>query len=433
MGMETTTIAKKYVVAQETTPSSAFTGMLWFVPSSQVLWEYDGSTWVQINVATDLTHIEHQQLVQNIDILTALSHTSTAPSDYDTIYADIYNDSTGYSNTIDTGNTDATFDTDNYKAIQTTAVGYPTGATSFYSFDEASGNALDVINSHTGTQTGTCTRNTGKMTGNCFTTTSSSNYFTIANHTDNVFGTGDFTICFWFNNTGNGGRHILCKGTDYNSANGWSVTMDGGGSEGMVAYNENGGTPAFHSSAIDDGNWHHIAITRSGTDLKMYVDNGSPLTATSSQNLSDTSSLYVGINGGLNYSLNGSMDSLILIKGTAWSSTDVATDYNAGAGTYYIGSHSASTKYVQTTTLTMDDNLTAYQVYCKDALNGTGALLQYAISFDNGSTWSAYKDLDTKYSNTTSGTSIKLKFKLFAPDSTGSYSKQYNYALMVWY
>jgi hypothetical protein len=86
---------------------------------------------------------------------------------------------------------------------------------------------------------------------------------------------------------------------------------------------------------------------------------------------------------------------------------------------------------VQTNTITVSGNLTAYQLYCKKTIAGSGAV-QFKISFDNGSSWSSAKDLNTKYTNSTTGTSIKMQVLLNGKGS-GNTAEAENYSLMVWY
>lgn len=127
------------------------------------------------------------------------------------------------------------------------------------------------------------------------------------------------------------------------------------------------------------------------------------------------------------------IDEDIICKGTAVDSSWVLTDYASGNGIQYGGGGSASTKYVQTNTITLYGNITGYQLYSKKSINSTGAKVDYKISFDDGATWSDAKELNTKYANSTSGTSIKLKIQLYQAGTSGDYAKASNYGLLVGY
>ena len=88
-------------------------------------------------------------------------------------------------------------------------------------------------------------------------------------------------------------------------------------------------------------------------------------------------------------------------------------------------------KIVQTDAIPVSDDLTDYQLYCKNAVAGSGSV-QYKISFDDGSSWSSAKELNTKYTNATAGTDVKIQLLLNGTGS-GNIAEAENYSLMVWY
>jgi len=77
-------------------------------------------------VVSDNTDFATQQIQQDISILTLQAGASAAASDYDTMFIDIFSDSSGYDNTIDTGAaTTAVFSTNLYTNANT-AIGTST-------------------------------------------------------------------------------------------------------------------------------------------------------------------------------------------------------------------------------------------------------------------------------------------------------------------
>lgn len=94
-------------------------------------------------------------------------------------------------------------------------------------------------------------------------------------------------------------------------------------------------------------------------------------------------------------------------------------------------SDTPSNRIVQSNTITLSGNSIAYQLYTKKTLAGSGAV-QFKVSFDNGSNWSSAKELNTKYTNATTGTSMKIQILLNGSGS-GNTSEIENYSLMVWY
>lgn len=80
----------------------------------------------------DTAPIVQLQQKQGIDILRLLADATLTPTDYDTLFLDIFSDAGGYSNSIDAGNTTATFSTDKYINLGnvTEATGAALGSTS---------------------------------------------------------------------------------------------------------------------------------------------------------------------------------------------------------------------------------------------------------------------------------------------------------------
>lgn len=145
-----------------------------------------------------------------------------------------------------------------------------------------------------------------------------SNDFLIDPHYSNTFdfGTGDFTVEAWirFGTVGNG--QIISAGDGGNTgAMYWqyysSQLQFGAQTVGSIAVNNWSPTA---------GQWYHVAVTRSGTATKQFVD-GTQLgsTATNSQNFVD-GPIYIG-NGGAGY-FNGRIEDLRVTKGFARYTTN---------------------------------------------------------------------------------------------------------------
>ncbi|MBB3122642.1 hypothetical protein FHS04_000130 [Mesoflavibacter sabulilitoris] len=71
-----------------------------------------------------------------------------------------------------------------------------------------------------------------------------------------------FTVSAWVRNLGNGGDYVS-KGNAYN----FEIM-----SNGRVRANINGTNYAQSATSITDTNWHHIAYTYSGGNLRLYID-----------------------------------------------------------------------------------------------------------------------------------------------------------------
>ena len=86
------------------------------------------------------------------------------------------------------------------------------------------------------------------------------------------------------------------------------------------------------SSILTDGNWHHIAVTRTGSSgaIKLYVDGNQQGTGTRKGSFtSATSKINIGWFNGYGYYNNGSIDEAAIYN-TALSSTEIQQHYSNG-------------------------------------------------------------------------------------------------------
>lgn len=143
-------------------------------------------------------------------------------------------------------------------------------------------------------------------------------YLTVADSADWDFGTGDFTVEGWFRFSVHTSIMTLV-GNYLNSTVGWSFQVR---SDTNTIRLGNGDTALIDVSwTPNNGVWYHIAISRSGTSLRAFVDGtqvGS--TATNSTNITgSTQSLSIGALFFVSYiqDYNGWMDDLRITKGVA--------------------------------------------------------------------------------------------------------------------
>jgi hypothetical protein len=111
-------------------------------------------------------------------------------------------------------------------------------------------------------------------------------YLSIPDNAAFNFGTGSYTIEAWINTglnvkPGQGTADgWICPIGSYNGASaGWYVHID---NAGCLLYGTNGGTELYSTTKVNDGQWHHIAIVRSGSSsTTMYVDGNAVVAAAS--------------------------------------------------------------------------------------------------------------------------------------------------------
>lgn len=141
--------------------------------------------------------------------------------------------------------------------------------------------------------------------------------FSYAGQTGFVLGTGDFTIEFWvYLNSLTGFPTIVDLRDTSNTGNGPVLYYNTGVG---LEYFSNGST-RISGGTLSTGQWYHIALARSGTATKLFV-NGSQVgsTYTDSTNYACAATApRIGVNGAGNSGwVNGNISNLRFVKGTA--------------------------------------------------------------------------------------------------------------------
>ena len=138
---------------------------------------------------------------------------------------------------------------------------------------------------------------------------------------------GDFGISFWFNaDDAPVYTSLLQLGTDAGYNDGWRLYRYSAGLN-MALWKGQGGYSASLASAgsTTTGAWHHVAITRSGSSMVMYLNGSSIQTGTDSTAYTSTA-FNVGFS---TYPFNGFMDEVALWD-SALSASNVTAIYNSG-------------------------------------------------------------------------------------------------------
>lgn len=141
-------------------------------------------------------------------------------------------------------------------------------------------------------------------------------YLTASANSAFNFGTGDFTIECWIFSLANQAQYagVLCN---LNTTNGFYFSFSNGSNNmGFSDYS------IYYISAssvtIANNVWTHVAVTRSGTTLRMFFDGSIVGTAINNTAVlgSSTSGTAVGYNGVSHY-FNGYVSNVRIVKGTA--------------------------------------------------------------------------------------------------------------------
>lgn len=141
-------------------------------------------------------------------------------------------------------------------------------------------------------------------------------YILLTHTPDFDFGKKDFTVDFWWRNSGNGsGMHLWSNQSSTNKA---CIIANGN----AIMFYESGVQRITGAITVDNTGWHHIALTRSGDSVRLFYDGnqvGSIWTATGVY-IGDAVYNYIG--GVSGNASNGHIDEFRVSKGIArWTTT----------------------------------------------------------------------------------------------------------------
>jgi hypothetical protein len=148
----------------------------------------------------------------------------------------------------------------------------------------------------------------------------SSTKLTIPASAEFDFGTGDFTIELWAYATGTSGTALMSSGDYYGSGSGnWLLRRSSSTNLAFATYNGTS-TEEYEelAAATSLNKWHHIAVTRSGTLVQVFVDGSPGETMTVSKSLVDggNNGIFIGY-GKLNGYWPGYIQDVCIYKGIA--------------------------------------------------------------------------------------------------------------------
>ena len=107
------------------------------------------------------------------------------------------------------------------------------------------------------------------------------------------FGTGDFTIELFFYQTSNSSRNDI-TGTYSGASTGWGISTNASNTNEIALFFGNSTILSSGASAYNLNTWHHLAIARSGSSIKMFIDGSAVASATNTTNITSGYNLRVG-------------------------------------------------------------------------------------------------------------------------------------------
>jgi hypothetical protein len=160
---------------------------------------------------------------------------------------------------------------------------------------------------------GTATAYSTSVIGGSMYSDGNGDILSIADNAALRWGTGDFCVETWINPPNvSGSKTIICKGT--NNAGTFELDLQANKIEMYTT------VFVFTSSASIVANaWTHVAVTRSGTTLRLFINGVLDTTVTSySYDFNNTGTFYIGVygNGGSNQ-YSGYLSDVRCVKGSA--------------------------------------------------------------------------------------------------------------------
>jgi len=135
-----------------------------------------------------------------------------------------------------------------------------------------------------------------------------------------AFDTGDFTIeCWFYRNSTAEFQGLLATnpGTSTNTFQLGAGSANFGSSSASIAFLIGGATNfVVFSGSLNNSQWYHVAVTRAGTTVRLFVDGSEVDSGTNSNDLT-AQNLLVGVNRGENNFFNGFVDDVRITKGVA--------------------------------------------------------------------------------------------------------------------
>lgn len=133
---------------------------------------------------------------------------------------------------------------------------------------------------------------------------------------------GDFTIEGFFSpNSGSSGA-MINRFHSVSAGTGWQIYLESSGRVSFYEWSGSSGTYPISSAGPDirDGNFHHVAATRSGSTLRLFVDGLLVGTGSTSINYTSTVALFSAgyqAQGSARYPMRGKIDEIRITKGVA--------------------------------------------------------------------------------------------------------------------
>jgi uncharacterized repeat protein (TIGR02543 family) len=279
--------------------------------------------------------------------------------------------------------------------VTTTATPVASGLSqnSLISLWRAENNALDSIGNNHGTLYGGTGFTTGHI-GQGFNFDGIDDYVKIPANGNLAFGTGDFTVEFWVKSATNDDHHrpLISNRRDISPSgtyNMWSIEIYK--TANQVEFHDGVDIKLTATNLLVNTSWNHVAVTRSGSTLKMFINGVASGSTTITNDFSEANDIYIGrdILYGTNdlggKSFQGAIDEVafynraIAVNEVAQAAGIVPTQFNFDP---VVGAQTSTAYETAATSVAGNTNVSPVSI--------SGG--KYAISSTGGSTWGAWTD-----------------------------------------
>jgi hypothetical protein len=171
----------------------------------------------------------------------------------------------------------------------------------------------------------------------------STQYINIGSNSNLILGTNNFALELWFKPIARLQSypfllHNQVGGSSF-TTNCWQINDRHGNNPTLVTfwnYNYNAGSSAMlaSTSAIANGNWYHLVITRIGNLFSMYLNSILQSTVTSSISMDNGIAMNYGFNTTGGGGFNGNASSIKIYNNKGLTAAEVFQNYNATKGRF---------------------------------------------------------------------------------------------------
>lgn len=378
--------------------------------------------------APDVTTLNLEVAEQQIDIIELQANAAVTPFDHDTLIIDTFSDSTGYNDSVNTGNTTATFSTNKYRRVNPSPA--YTNMPHYYPFDS---NFADNSGSANGTAQGNTaiSATQSKFGGNSASGDGNGDGVL---WTSGVTTSGEYMFSAWFyKNAGTAKKQI------FNIDDGAVQVFTNAGN--LTLTTTTGSLNETYSVGTSlDGGWHHIVLTYDGSTSKVYLDGVERISGTGGQHVG--SKMGIGLDTRIatypTQSWDGYMDDF-----STWnevSTSIISSLYNSGTGTAaddVATSASSVPQIVEIDLPTISGTVTDVMLVCNCPERESGDDVYFNL-IDASAGEDSDIALDTKFSlvnadgTDLSGGKIQIELAAKSTNPTTGYPSVRSYCLKLW-